>query len=125
MNKRLLLGLARHMIPIPRLVWQRQVSSSAQNTKARLAFMSEEHHQVRNFVVRELPRVGEPLSPAVIAQALDLPLSRVNAILDELEKRLTFLFRNEERSVVWAYPVTVDPTPHHVTFSTGEQLYAA
>ncbi|OGO41196.1 MAG: hypothetical protein A2Z04_05735 [Chloroflexi bacterium RBG_16_57_9] len=27
--------------------------------------------------------------------------------------------------VVWAYPVTVARTPHHLTFSTGEQVYAA
>jgi len=38
---------------------------------------------------------------------------------------MTFLFRNKEGEVVWAYPVTVDKTPHHLTFSTGEQLYAA
>ena len=28
-------------------------------------------------------------------------------------------------AVAWAYPVTVDTTPHHVSFDTGEQLYAA
>jgi hypothetical protein len=49
----------------------------------------------------------------------------VNAILDELEKHMTFLFRDEQGAVAWAYPVTVDRTPHHVTFDTGEQVYAA
>jgi hypothetical protein len=48
----------------------------------------------------------------------------VNALLDELEKKLV-LFRNEQGAVVWAYPATADRTPHHVTFSTGEQGYAA
>jgi hypothetical protein len=38
---------------------------------------------------------------------------------------MTFLFRNEQGAVAWAYPVTVDRTPHYVTFSTGEQVYAA
>jgi hypothetical protein len=38
---------------------------------------------------------------------------------------MTFLFRNEQGSVTWAYPVTVDQTPHRVTFSSGEQVYAA
>ena len=79
----------------------------------------------RNFVVRELPNAGEPLSPEFIAQELDLPVSRVNLILEELEKHLTFLFRNKQGAVTWAYPVTVDRTPHHVTFNTGEQIYAA
>ena len=87
--------------------------------------MSEEHHLVRNFVVRELPNAGEPLSPEFIAQELDLPVSRVVLILEELEKHLTFLFRNKQGAVTWAYPVTVDRTPHHVTFNTGEQIYAA
>ena len=90
-----------------------------------LRFMSGEHHSVRNFVVGELPGAGEPLSPGFIAQELGLTTDRVNVILDELEEHLSFLFRNSEGEVVWAYPVTVDTTPHHVTFSTGEQAYAA
>jgi hypothetical protein len=87
--------------------------------------MSKEHHLVRNFVVREMPIAGEPLSPDYIAQKLDLPLERTKAILGELEKHMTFLFRNEQGAVIWAYPVTVERTPHHITFSTGEELYAA
>jgi hypothetical protein len=87
--------------------------------------MSEDHHRVRDFAVRELPRVGQPLSPAYIAQELDLPLARAIAILDELEKNMTFLFRCDGESVTWAYPVTVDRTPHRVRFSSGEQVYAA
>ena len=125
MSDRLLRGFWRHMIPIPRMLWQRQVSKAAQKTGAYLGFMSEEHHNVRNLVVEELPRVGEPLSPEFIAQKLSLPTDRVNVILDELEKHMIFLFRNSEGAVAWAYPVTGDTTPHQVTFSTGEQLYSA
>ncbi len=87
--------------------------------------MSEDHHRVRDFAVRELPRAGAPLSPATIARGLDLSLDRTHAILDELEKNMTFLYRGDGESVTWAYPVTVDRTPHHVTFSSGEQVYAA
>ena len=120
MKDRLLLGLWRYMIPIPRMMWRRRVHGSAQ-----LGFMSDKHHRIRNFVVRELARVGKPLSPEFIAQELSLPLAQVTGILDELEKHMTFLFRNEEGAVAWAYPVTADQTPHHVTFNTGEQVYAA
>ena len=28
-------------------------------------------------------------------------------------------------NVTWAYPVTTDQTPHHVTFSSGEEVHAA
>jgi hypothetical protein len=120
MDDSLLLGLWRCMLPIPRAVWQRHL-----HTDSRLDFMSEQHHRVRDFVVKELPRVGEPLSPQFIAQELRLPLAQVTDILDELEQRMTFLFRNEHGAVAWAYPVTAERTPHHVTFSTGEQIYAA
>jgi hypothetical protein len=125
MNKNLLLGTARHMLPIPRWVWQGQVSQQAKHGDASLDFMTAEHHLIRNFVVRELPRVGKPLPPDFIAQSLNLPTAQVTVILEELEKHMTFLFRNEQGAVTWAYPVTVDVTPHRVTFSTGEQVYAA
>lgn len=120
MNDSLLLGLWRTMLPVPRAIWHKHLGGDAQ-----LDFMSEEHHQVRNFCVRELPRVGEPLSPAFIAQELNLPQARVTDILDELEQHMTFLFRNERGEVTWAYPVTVEHTPHRITISTGEQVYAA
>jgi hypothetical protein len=125
MNGRLLLGLWRIMVPVPGKIWHGEVSKNAQDAITRLAFMSEEHHLVRDFAVRELPRVGEPLSLARIAQGTGLPLDRVGPILDELEREMTFLYRGDGEAVTWAYPVTVDRTPHHVTFSTGEQVYAA
>ncbi len=125
MNNNLLLGLFRCVLPVPRALWQMQVSRNARHLDGGLAFMSAEHHLIRNFVVRGLPRVGKPLSPDSIAQNLNLPISQVETILDDLEKHMTFLFRNEQGAVTWAYPVTVDRTPHHLTLSTGEQVYAA
>ncbi len=125
MDDDVFLGLGRHLLPIPRLIWQNQVSQNAQHSATALGFMSADHHRVRNFVVVEIPRAGKSLPPEFIAEKLDLPLTRVVTILDELEKHLTFLFRNERGEVVWAYPVTAEKTPHHVTFSTGEQTYAA
>jgi len=113
------------MIPVPRVLWEWQLRARARRTKARLAFMSEEHHLVRDFAVRELPRVGEPLTPDFIAGRLSLSVARVESYLDDLEKHMTFVCRNPQGAVAWAYPVTVETTPHHVTFSTGEQLYSA
>jgi hypothetical protein len=121
----LLLGIWRLMVGLPKALWQREVARQARGAVESLGFMSEDHHRIRDFAVRELPRVGRPLSPAFIAQALDLPVERTVAILDELEKNMTFLYRGDGQSVTWAYPVTVDRTPHRVTFSSGEQAYAA
>jgi hypothetical protein len=125
MNDTILRGSGRQITKVPREEWEHGLVSGSHLFKTLLNLMSEEHQSVRNFVVRELPNVGEPLSPEFIAQELNLPLRRVNLILDDLEKHLTFLYRNERGAVAWAYPMTVDTTPHHLTFSSGEVLYAA
>ncbi len=91
-----------------------------------LDFMTLRHHAVRNFVVLELPRnQGRPLSPARIATALHMDLDTVIALLDDLERHLFFLVRDPRGNVSWAFPVTSDPTPHRLRFSTGERIYAA
>ena len=87
--------------------------------------MTPDHHRIRDFMVMELPRVAKPITPETIGQSLNMELKLVVSILDELEKNMTFLYRNEQGAVVWAYPVTVEPTPHRITFSTGEQIYGA
>jgi hypothetical protein len=124
MKESLLLGLGHYMIPIPRMIWERVVKAEARHTRASLSFMSEDHHRVRDFAVLELARTGVPLAPESIAEALDLALPRVVSILEELEAHLTFVFRGDRRVVTWAYPVTVDATPHHASFSTGEEAYS-
>lgn len=121
MDDNLLLGQWRHIVPIPRAVWQKHVQGSGSD----LSFMSSDHHRVRNYVVMEIPRAGQPLPPQRIAQALGLPLEQTAHILDDLERNMTFLFRNPSGEVEWAYPVTAARTPHRLTFSTGEQIYAA
>jgi hypothetical protein len=125
MNKSLLLGMWRYLLRLPPAMWQAEVQKSAAGMDRRLAFMTAEHHQVRNFVVAELPRHGRPLAPETIAGQLGLPLDRVQTILAALERKLTFLYRNPQGEVTWAYPVTVEPTPHRLTFRSGEQAYAA
>jgi hypothetical protein len=125
MKNKLMIGFWRYMINLPSQVWEKEISKAKRKFEAELGFMSDEHRLVHHFVVKELPYAGEPLSPEVVANKLNLPISQVNAILDDLEKHMTFLFRDNHHRVVWAYPVTVDKTPHHVTFDTGEELYAA
>ncbi len=125
MSNNMLLGIGHWMVPIPPVLWHRRVSRGAQHLKASLGFMSPEHHLVRDFAVRELPRFGKPMPPEYFERILNLPLARVITILEDLERHMTFLFRNEEGAVTWAYPVTVEHTPHQVKLSTGEQVHAA
>ncbi len=120
MNKKVLLGVWRYLLPIPPHIWTRQVGGDFH-----LDFLSAEHQRVRNFVVLELPKRAQPLAPGWIASKLQMREERVVQILDDLERHKTFLFRNPNGEVTWAYPVTADQTPHHMTFSTGEQVNAA
>jgi hypothetical protein len=125
MNNSLLSGLSKLMIKVPPFIWEKQIEKRKARVGNANAFMSPEHRNIHHFVVRELPRLGRPLPPELVAEKLDLPIERVKTIFQELERHLTFLYRNEKGEVIWAYPVTVEKTPHRITFATGEQLYAA
>lgn len=125
MEDKILIGIWKYMIGIPPGLMKRRGPEKRKKFAAHLGFMTGELRRVHHFVVRELPYAGKPLSPGIIAQGLGIPVERVIALLDELERHMTFLFRNNEGEVVWAYPVTVEKTPHRITFDTGEELYAA
>lgn len=125
MSETILIGRGRRFALMTRSEWEEQLSKIPRSMKTRLSFMSRQHHLVRYFVVRNLPRIGQPIPPEMIAAKLGLTLSRVIAILTELEQRLFFLVRDERGHVSWAYPVTVQKTPHRLSFSTGERIYAA
>jgi hypothetical protein len=125
MNNRLMIGLWRLMIQLPPALWEGRIARTEDKFKRELRFMTDEHRAVHHYVVRQLPAVGVPLSPESVAAALGMARERVDAILDDLERHMTFLYRNGHRDVVWAYPVTVEKTPHRLTFNTGEKIYAA
>lgn len=125
MKNKLMLGLWRYIINVPPFLWQKQVALGKKRFEKVHGTLSEEKRLIHHFVVKELPRTGKPLSPELISHKLGFPVDRVKNALDDLEKRMTFLYRNEDGDVVWAYPVTVDQTPHRITFNTGEKLFAA
>ena len=125
MSETILLGRGHRILELPRKTWEQHLAQVPEHSKSTLGFMTEAHHQVRRFVVKELPGSGKPIEPQVIAQALKLPIDRVEALLDELQSKLFFLVRNEGGAVSWAFPVTVELTPHRLSFSTGERCYAA
>jgi len=124
-KNKLMIGRWRYMLNIPLFLVKHRVVKAKNRFETECGFMSEEHRLVHHLVVKELPYAGKPLSPEFVAGMSGLGMDRVKVILDDLERHMTFLFRNSQGEVVWAYPVTVEKTPHQVTFSTGEQLYAA
>lgn len=110
---------------LPTADWQELVLSAIERGRKRLDFMSEDHHAIRRTAVTELVRTGQVVPPAALAQRLGIPISRTGEILDELERNLFFLVRSSAGAISWAFPVTIDKTPHKLTFSTGERLYGA
>ena len=125
MPETILIGRGKHFSSIPRSSWKEQLDKVPARMKVRLSFMTKQHHLVRYFVVRMLPRIGRPIPPEMIAEKLKISLKRVNPILAELEERLFFLVRDKQGCVLWAYPVTAEETRHRLRFSTGEEIYAA
>ena len=123
--RRVLLGFNRRMIPIPWFLFTRILRREASKTKRVLGGLDDGHRHVHHFVVKKLPSLARPMSPDFIAEHLKLDLARVIQILDELERRLIFLYRPGGRDVVWAYPITAEPTPHRLAFSSGERVWAA
>ncbi len=126
MKDSILIGRREKIHEIAAENWKKHLAGARQHAQVRLGFMTDDHHCVRNFAVRELPRNGgKTLSAEEISRSLDLPLDRVVSILDELQKNLFFLVLNERGEVSWAFPVTSDWTPHRLSFSSGESVFAA
>ena len=125
MRNTILLGQGGQLAEMPRQQWEAHLAHAPEYGQARRSFMTEAHREIRYFVVREMPRIGAPIAVELIAETFKLPLAQVKTILDDLERNLFFLVRNEQGAVVWAFPVTVEPTPHRLTFNSGEQVYAA
>ena len=134
MEDKVLIGEGPDFRRISTEAWKQALEKAPGRIAPRLEFMGEEHHLVRNFVVRRLPAAGrEGLPPEFIARALNLSMDRCEFLLDELERNLFFLVRDPWRQknhdaaghVTWAFPVTVEPTPHRIRFSTGESIYGA
>jgi len=125
MKDTILTADGKSIAAIPRAEWEAELRHAPDAIKTRLAFMTPEHHAVRRYAVAELPRHGRAMTTREIATALSLSADRVETIVGDLERALFFVVRTQGPAVSWAFPVTVDETPHPIAFSTGERCYAA
>jgi hypothetical protein len=124
MFERVLLGVGKRMIPLPEFIFRPMVQRDS-GKLARRPGLEPDQRRVQHFAVREIARRRSPIAPEVFAAELDLPVEEVLQILDELERRMTFLCRRGGEDVNWAYPVTSDETPHQVRIDGGAAFSAA
>ena len=90
--ERILLGVGRRMVPVPEWLLATMARRDAKKL-AKVSKLEPDERRVQHFAVREIPRRRVAIAPAVLAAELDLPLNEVRLILDELERRMTFLCR--------------------------------
>ena len=118
-------GWQRHMLRLPAAVGRRRAAAVAKRARSIMEELSDENRALHRFLVTELPVVGAPLTTEWIGGERGVPASNVAEQLDELGERKALIARNRDGDVTWAYPVAVEPTAHHLSFRSGERLYAA
>jgi hypothetical protein len=116
---------ANRIESIDEAAWKDAVVTATRHAPGRLAFMTPAHHLIRNYAVRQLPRSGRPLAIADIAAATGIAVAAAHAIAADLERHLFFVVREGQDHISWAFPVTVDETPHHLTLDSGESIFGA
>jgi hypothetical protein len=124
-NEYVLIARGGELDKRPVVEWQAAVRVATGKMRGRLAFMTGEHHAVRNFAVTAIPWFQRPLRGTEVAAHLCLAARRVQEVTEELERNLFFLVRNASGAIAWAFPVTADRTAHEMHFSTGERTFGA
>ena len=125
MRTKTLFGVGGLVVPIP--FWFCAVNGVIEGLVMKFVFpliYSADHYKVRDFLILELTRLRQPVSPEHISQKLSIPTGRVKKILGKIGKMQMWIVRNQAGHVTWAYPVTVEETKFRVTYATGEQAWA-
>jgi hypothetical protein len=125
MSGTILVGTGGEIRRVPDDAFIQSIKGLPARMTSRLAFMTSDHHVVRDFVVRKMPEKRRPISPREIANGTGLDFEKVSVLLSDLERNLFFLVRDPDGNVSWAFPVTTSITPHKLTFSTGENIFGA
>lgn len=120
-----LLGRGDDLVPVPQADWWRELQAHMPRARQRFEALPPLHRAVRRAAVLRLGSTGRPVPPEDIAAELGAAPSDVAAAMADLERALFFIVRDDAGAASWAFPVTADATPHHLTFSTGERLDAA
>jgi len=124
MTRGVLLGFFRWILPVPAGCWDKKFDGMLQQLKEKDKFMTGEHRTLYGFAIMRLVETVKSLTSEEAAQKLNLPLERVNQLLDELEKRAGVITRHADGAIVSAGPVTLDKTSQRLVLSLGEEIQA-
>lgn len=119
------LSIGGVLVPVPRRLVGYLTSREANRWARRRGKLTPMQRRLHGIVVRDLPGSEGPLTAAAVASASGESEADVQAALNNLHTWLGFIALDDDGSVVWAYPVTVANTPHHLAFESGERMTAA
>ena len=125
LKSQIFIGIWRFMIPFPQALIKRGIRRTADTICRKTAGLREEERRIHRFVVTTMTETNEPVTSEHIAKKLDMPVDRVNHIVDKLEAMKVFFYRYNGQGINWAYPVTAENVVHRMTFSNVEQCHAA
>ncbi|MGE5048469.1 MAG: hypothetical protein ACM3PC_07890 [Deltaproteobacteria bacterium] len=120
-----LVGRGAGMVTLPEAEWWSSVQAHMPGARQRFDGLPPLLRAVRRAAVILVTRTGRPVPPQTVAAEVRAPIPEVVAALDDLERRLFFLVRDDRGDVAWAFPMTAVATPHHLTFPSGERRYGA
>lgn len=125
LKRRVLMGIGRFMIPIPRMIASKGLGKGTAGVRAKADLLSPEERKIHHFIVSRMAETKTPLTSEQVSKEFDLTVDRVEAMIDKLEVLKTFLYRSDGKEINWAYPLSLEDTGHQMTDSTGEQFFAA
>jgi len=125
LKHKMYMGIGRFMIPISQLISARGLQKGVSGAKAKADLLSEEERRIHHYVVVKMADAKQSITAESVSNELNLPVHRVEKIINKLEAMKTFFYRSDGKGINWAYPLSLENTGHTMTSSTGERFFAA
>ena len=122
---KLYLGFRGLMVRIPALLSERGSRRGTAGASKNAERLTEEERRVHHYVVLKMMHAQEPLTAATLADEMGISHSRMEAIVDKLEKLKTFVYRSDGQRIDWAYPLSLENTGFRMSADSGERFFAA
>ena len=86
--------------------------------------LTRRERTLRQTLLEGIVRRARTPSNGDLARELGMSEADVKSLLRGLETKGFLIRDSRSRAIVAAYPFSLQPTPHRVTFETGEQAFA-